>query len=228
MRSKFGNLKNRAIVLRKNGKTYGEIREALGVSVPKSTLSYWCKNILLSRLQKKKIQLGVANNIQKGQMAAVIVNRQKRQKYLDSVKDRVKYLGVVVENKNVAKIALAMLYLGEGAKANHGSLMFGNSGPEVASFFLKLLRRCYAIDEKKFRCTVQCRADHNVVLLEKFWSKITKIPSAQFYRARIDPRTIGKISRKSDYKGVCRIDYFSADIHTELVKIAEVIIGPIA
>jgi len=104
--------------------------------------------------------------------------------------------------------------------------MFGNSDPPIITLFLSLLRRCYNIDENKFRCTLQCRADQNIPKLEKFWSQVTKIPMPQFYKARIDPRTIGKPSRKPDYKGVCRIDYFSGDIFMELKQIMEVILGP--
>ncbi|PIR44326.1 hypothetical protein COV23_00575 [Candidatus Wolfebacteria bacterium CG10_big_fil_rev_8_21_14_0_10_31_9] len=108
--------------------------------------------------------------------------------------------------------------------------MFGNSDPNIIYLFLKLLRYCYDIDENKFRCTLQDRADQNIKKLEKFWRLVTKIPKKQFYKARIDPRTIGKISKKPEYKGVCVIDYFSADILNEFKKIVEVIYknGPVA
>ena len=73
----------------------------------------------------------------------------------------------------------------------------------------------------------QCRADQDIKKLEKFWSKITKIPPSQFYKARIDKRTIGKKTLKLEYKGVCRIDYFSADIFTELMKLPRILhMGP--
>ena len=57
----------------------------------------------------------------------------------------------------------------------------------------------------------------------KFWSKITNIPLSQFYKARIDSRTIGKKSKNLNYKGVCRIDYFSAEIAIELMQISKII-----
>ena len=116
-----------------------------------------------------------------------------------------------------------MLYLGEGSKARKGSLCFANSDPLVIELFLSLMRKCYSIDTNKFRCTVQCRADQDIKNLENFWMAITKIPKSQFYKAQIDPRTIGKPSRRLAYKGVCRIDYFSADIFTELMVIPKVV-----
>jgi len=66
-------------------------------------------------------------------------------------------------------------------------------------------------------------ADQNIKKLEKFWSQVTKISLSQFYKARIDPRTIGKPSKKPNYKGVCRIDYFSADLFIELMQIPKII-----
>lgn len=161
----------------------------------------------------------------KARNAALKANKIKRENYLNSIERRVKHLGGFVKNKDIAKIALAMLYLGEGAKRSrsHGSLMIGNSDSKIIELFLRLLRHCYNIDESKFRCTLQCRADQNIRALEEFWFGITKIPRNQFYKAQIDPRTIGKKSEKPDYKGVCRIDYFSADILLELMQIPETI-----
>ena len=87
------------------------------------------------------------------------------------------------------------------------------------------MRNCYNIDESKFRCTIQCRADQDIPYLEKFWLRLTKIPKKQFYGARVDPRTIGKPSLKPDYKGVCRLDYFSARIYNELLVMGKMIIS---
>ena len=86
---------------------------------------------------------------------------------------------------------------------------------------MKLLRQCYDIDEKNFRCTLQCRADQDIIGLQEFWSKVTKIPLPQFYKSQIDPRTIGRPSKKFDYKRVCRIDYFSSYVYNELTIIIQ-------
>jgi hypothetical protein len=151
------------------------------------------------------------------------VNKEKRGNYLKSIEERVSHFKDILRDKNVAKISLAMLYLGEGSKTHKASLMFGNSNPDIIKLFLDLLRYCYNINEEKFRCTVQCRADQDIKKLESFWSELTKIPRGQFYGARIDPRTMGKKTKKINYKGVCRIDYFSADIFLELEKITEIL-----
>ncbi len=220
---KYIAFKNRAIVLRKKGKTYGEIQEILGENIPKSTFSLWFQDIQLSAQQQEKIKRQAQLKSQNGLIIALASNKTKREKYLKSVENRVKHLKTIIENHDTAKIAIVMLYLGEGAKNRRGSMALGNSDPKIIGLFLKLMRQCYKIDETKFRCTLQCRADQNIKKLEKFWSKTPSIPLQQFYGARIDPRTIGKPTKKLDYKGVCKIDYFSADLYNELTKIAEVL-----
>ncbi|MFA6416479.1 MAG: hypothetical protein WCW56_03280 [Candidatus Paceibacterota bacterium] len=221
MKSRFSNLKPEVISLRTQGKSYGEIRKVLNVDIPQSTLSCWCKNILLSRAQQSRIKVLVAQGSKKARATALVVNRARREAYLRAVKNRVLYLSKKLEDRDVAKIALAMLYLGEGSKRG-GAIMFGNSDQAVIKLFLKLLRYCYNIDESKFRCTVQCRSDQNVEELEIFWSKFTNISRDLFYRPQIDKRTIGSVTKKVDYRGVCRIDYFSADIFIELMQVIKV------
>jgi len=225
MKSRYHHLKQKIIALRKSGKTYTEICKVIGVNISKGTLSDWCGSISLSPKQRQRVERLIKRGTSKGRAVALVVNKLKRERYIQTVRSRINHLHNKLKDRNTAKIALTMLYLGEGSKKQRGSLMFGNSDPMVIRLFLNLLRCCYDIDENKFRCTLQCRADQNIKRLEKFWSKITDIPLSQFYKARIDPRTIGKPSRKLDYKGVCRIDYFSGDVFMELKQIVNVISG---
>ena len=177
MRSR--NLRDEATHLRKRGKTYGDIHKLLDRKIPKSTLNYWFKNLKLSESQRILLEKRVNSKIKKARFIAVKVNKIRRQNYLASIEKRIQHLGILIQNTDVAKIAVAMLYFGEGGKNRHGALMFGNSDPRMISLFLRLLRNCYQIDESKFRCTLQCRADQNIKRLEKYWLSITKIPKKQ-------------------------------------------------
>lgn len=218
------NIQTEAVNLRKTGKTYLEICSILGQKIPKSTLSYWSRGLKLSDKSIEKIKETTKINLNRARSKAVLTNKLKRQKYLKDIYEKnLHLLSLLDHNSDIAKIVLAILYLTEGAKHQKGSVMFGNSDPKIISLFLKLMRRCYNIDESKFRCTLQCRADQNINELEKFWSKTTDIPVNKFYKARVDPRSINKISRKKDYMGVCRIDHFSAHIFNELMIIGELI-----
>lgn len=216
--------KEKTIVLRKQGKTYTEIRQALNTDTPKSTMSYWCKNVVLPPNYQAKIIKYNKINLEKGRQIALNINMAKKEKQLELIKKRIAPIKGVINNKDAAKVVLAVLYAAEGShNPKRGSIMFGNSDPFIVSLFMRLIRMCYPVNEEKFRCTVQCRADQNTGALENFWRNTTKIPSSQFYKTRIDPRTIGKPSKKPDYKGVCRIDYFSTEVLNELLEITKII-----
>lgn len=209
--------------LRKKGHSYSEIRNIIGQNISKSTISYWCKKVILSSKQARLLKEKTNRKLGMARTAALKTNKEKRESYLNNLRDTNQPLINLSKDVNIAKLMLAMLYLGEGSKNRNGALVFGNSDPGIIKLFLRLLRLCYPIDENRFRCTLQCRADQDIKLLERFWSNITQIPLSKFYDARIDPRTIGRPSKKKDYKGVCRIDHFSANIYNELTIIAQLL-----
>lgn len=205
------------------GKTYSEITKATGI--PKSTLSYWFKSLQIPDESIELLRKKELLTRRQAQEKAVIANRNQRGKYLLQIRKEYRNLKVKIKQKDYALIALTMLYLGEGSKTNKGYLTLGNSNPEVIKLFIRLLRQNFTIKEHKFRCTVQCRADQDIRLLEQFWSEVTNIPPKQFYKTRIDPRTINKPSRKLDYKGVCRLEYLCADVYNRISVIMNIITG---
>jgi len=124
MKSKYYYLKDRAILLRKDGKTYSEIQSKLNCPIPKSTLSVWFKNIVLSEDQKQVLKNRVTYNINRSRKLALATNRKKRKQYLKTVFDRIRHLKKLVEDRDIAKIVIAVLYMGEGKKSNC-SVVFG-------------------------------------------------------------------------------------------------------
>ncbi len=218
------DIKKEAQRLRKLGKTYSEIQRIINQKIPKSTLSYWCKNISPSAGYYKKIQSLNITNLDRARKIACLVNKNKRKRFLKSLRNRNLYLIAKID-KDIQKIALATLYLGEGSKwKGTRYLGLGNSNPDVIKLYLKLLRNCYAIDESKLKCRIGHRADQDIDKLQRFWSRMTKISLRNFYKTKPDPRTIGKKTRKKDYKGVCVIYYFSTEIQLELETIANLIL----
>lgn len=118
-----------------------------------------------------------------------------------------------------------MLCLGEARKYNSktSSFYLGSSDPKIIIIFLAFLKICFDFKLEKVRCTVQCRADQNIEELEKYWMGITKIPKSLFYKAQIDPRTIGKPTKKIDYKGVLRVNYLDTKVQLELESLSKLL-----
>jgi len=216
-------LRQKAASLRRQGRTYGEISRILG-KIPKGTLSSWLHNVHIPLRGQRRRNRAVARQLSHARERAVYARSMLRREYFDALKANNMHLMMHMGNKEVAKLLLAMLYAAEGAKGkNTASLVFGNSDTRIIRIFLSLLRTCYQLDERKFRCTVQCRADMHSKTLERFWSRVTKIPRQQFYATSIDPRSIGKKSNKPAYKGVCRVQYFSAELFHDLMMVFELV-----
>ena len=224
-------LKEKVIKLRKQGNTYLEIQKILKTSIPKSTLSYWCSDIPLPLDFQRRIRDYNKFNLNKARTIALGVIKAKRERYLKGLEERNLHLLKKLD-KDILKVALSMLYFGEGAKwKSHAGLCLGSSDSNLIRLYLKLLKSCYNINTNRLRCRISYRADQNVNELQKFWSKITHIPLLHFYKTKPDPRTIGKKTQKKDYKGVCVVWCTKAtEIQLELETIAKLLLsfnGPI-
>lgn len=209
--------------LRREGKTYAEINQHLGMDIKKSTLSYWCSNIALTRSYYEKLKIQNTSNLMKARQIAVNTNKRKRALYLSSIDEKNIEIANSINVSHVSKIALAMLCMGEATKYGKSAFALGNSDPRIIVIFLQLLRKDVAFDSRKLRGTVQCRADQNISELETYWANITNIPKSQFYKAQIDPRTVGKITINANYKGVFRVNYLDTNMQLELESLSNLI-----
>lgn len=217
----------RAKKLRAEGRTFTEIKRQLKLPVPKSTFVSWFKDIKLPDNYLGKIRELNLRNLIKARRFHIKRNRERRLKLLQEYYE--KNISLVNKSSEVdyAKIGLAMLWLGEGSK-KRGVFRIGSSDSRIIKLFLWFINRCYQFDISKVRCTLQCRADQNITELEEYWKGITCIPKKLFYKARIDPRTIGKQTKNKEYKGVLRIDYFDVKIQDEMATITNMLYNHIS
>lgn len=211
--------------LRSEGKTYSEINSSIGMRIPKSTLSDLLRGVVLPPQYENKISKLNTTNLNRGRKTAVLVNQIRRKDFLDSLIKKNIPVSEIINDEKVAKIALAMLCLGEASryKSGGGRFSLGSSDPRIIVILLKLLKKCFHIDWKKIRGTVQCRADQDTASLERYWSKLSGIPKKLIYKPLIDPRTKGKPTKNKDYKGVFRIDYFDTKVQLELESLADLV-----
>ncbi|MDD5750350.1 MAG: hypothetical protein PHU56_01725 [Candidatus Pacebacteria bacterium] len=219
-------LRKKAIGLRRTGKTYSEIQQALKIKIPKSTLSYWCNGIELPFRCQERIKKIVSDNQKKSRAAALMAKKEKRQQFLKGLVGKNFYLIDKLQDKDFLKVILAMIYYCEGSKwKNHSGLMLGNSDPRLLNFYVNLLKKCYpdVISNEIFRCWVSHRADQDINGLNRFWSQKLGIPLRCFYKIKPDPRTVGKPTKREDYKGVCVVSSRGSEIQLELETIAKML-----
>lgn len=210
--------------LRSKGKTYTEIQHALGISLPKSTLSNWCQGVILPNWYAAKIRELNHKSFKKAQVMAWASMRRKRELFLNKVRRESKKVIKKLNLENL-KIVLAMLFLGEGAKwKGHSGLLLGSSDPQIILLYITLLERCYKIKPSQLKCRISYRADQNIRELENYWSNVTGITEENFYKTKPDPRTVGKKTEKNDYKGVCVVTCAGSHIQLELEEIAKILL----
>ena len=145
-------LKNKVQSLRKTGKTFGEMQKIVGIKIPKSTLSNWCKNIPLPPAFQKRLEKINYVNLRKASKLAIERSKNAKLNLIKDLRKNNKHLLSKID-KNVGKMLLAMLYLGEGAKRD-GILMLGSSDVNIIKLFLKLLELCYEIDRDLIKCRI--------------------------------------------------------------------------
>src|SRR3989338_174851 len=218
MKSKWYELKENAIKLRQQGFSIGKIERDLGI--PRSTLSGWLKNIKLTARQKEELLQNWKNGLINARRQAVIWhNAQKAERIKEAESSAKRTLkNINLNDKNILELALAFLYLGEGAK-NNPETALGSSNPLILKFFLSLLKNIYNIKVEKIGCELSLRADQNPDEMKKFWSHALKIPIERFKQVHLDKRTIGSKTYQH-YKGVCHLRCCNVAIQRKLISIA--------
>jgi len=213
MRSKHSKLKSRAISLRKRGLSLRYIENKL--KIPRSTLSYWLKDIKLSAKQRKKLLNNWKNGLLNARKKAALWHIEDGNKRRTAIKEDInKFTSGLKIDKKTGELLMAMFYLAEGGKTEN-SFIVANSNPEILRGIISLLRYLYEIDELKFRCALHLRKDQNEKRLKEFWSKTLNIPEKKFIKTQFDKRTIKKTY--DHYKGVCVLIYYDMALQRRIL-----------
>ena len=187
--------RERALALRLQGKTYGEIRGLLGVS--KSTQSYWFNGLPLSEdtqriLNAKQtrgiLALGIFNKIRTKNIIAE--NELARKEYERKVGD--------LSQRDITLIGAA-LYWAEGYKnfapsgKRYPYIGFSNADPQMMMLFIAFLKNVLEVKKEKMRLEIhiypqQSRADACV-----YWHEVTGISQERIKAyVAVSPTSRGK------------------------------------
>lgn len=200
--------KIKAIHLRNLGKSYSEIRKQ--VSVSKSTLSLWLRDIEFTPKQKAELK-----GRQKSRYEGAKANQRKRIERTEKIiKEAKKELPLYL--KHPLFLSGLMLYWAEGSKSEQEErLEFNNSDPLMIKFMMRWFREICKVPEEKFRIHLYihelfCRKD-----IEKYWSAITNIPLDQFHKTQIKSTSL-KHRKNRLYNGTCAIRIGNRDLFRKM------------
>lgn len=179
----YGKLefKLQAQSLRKQGKSYSEIMNALSLS--KSTVSDWCKDVPLSSKIRARLYANKTTGALRGSAIAAqrkIAARLQITKslYLDGAHEVGKL------DKRDRFIAGIAYYSAEGTKTDKGCA-FSNSDPAIITFMVKWFREFGNVPLTKFHAAIWIHHNQSVQRALTYWSTLTGIPKANFYKSYV-------------------------------------------
>ncbi len=189
-----------AIELRKQGKTYSEIRKELSIS--KSTLSDWLSKLPLTSEQIKNIEKSRKNNKFLGIEKIRITKQNKREARIKKTYENQRtYWGKL--SKRELELAGIFLYWGEGAKNMKGPISVNNTDPAVLKFALYWMVNGLEIPKEQIKVTLHLYKDMNIKQEMDYWSKELKLPLSQFAKPYIKESTRINLTHKGFGHGTC-------------------------
>lgn len=199
-------LKAKVQALRREGISVNEIKDQLGIS--KSTVCFWCREIVLTEVQYKKIKKEHILRTQKGRLIGAQMNKNKR---LDAIN-----LADVWGRKMIKKISkrellliATALYWSEGSKSDRTSgFIFVNSDPEMILVMKLFLIEVLKIPSKDIVCSIQINRIHEkrIEKVLSFWKKLLHLRNSQFRKPYYVNTKISKVyDNYENYYGICRL-----------------------
>lgn len=169
--------RNKAIELRRQGKTYTEIQKIIPVC--KSSLSYWLRNIELTSEQRERIQYK-NQLIKKSFIEYNELKKREAEKRRNNIKDAAKKEINKISQRELKLLGIA-LYWAKGSKGSRsGTAVFSNSDPFMIVLMMHWFRKICCVPELKFRSSFQAYNSQNIEEIKAYWSKLTDIPQGQF------------------------------------------------
>jgi hypothetical protein len=198
--------KEKAIALRKQGKTYSDILRV--VLVAKSTLALWLKEAKLSISENQKFTEAKRLASLRGGQAKKKQRIEKQNKIFAEASLDIKN----ISNRELFLIGVIM-YWAEGAKEKEyrpgSQIGFSNMDSKMIQIFLVWLFRVCKIDKNMVVFNIFLHQTHKTRLEEirKYWSKVTGFPVERFMSVYWKRNKI-KTNRKNigeKYYGVLKI-----------------------
>jgi hypothetical protein len=164
--------KAKAVQMRRDGASYSQIKDALGVS--KSTLSTWLAGMPLPEARLRELRDFNAVRIER--------YRETRRRTRDARRSLVRKVAkreIGALSKREVLIAGIFLYWGEGTKTDATSVSVANTDPAMLRFFIRWLA-VLGVPKNKIRFRVHLYKDMNIENELNYWSSALGIPRSQF------------------------------------------------
>ena len=198
----YAHERNRARQLRIKGWSVRSIAQKLGR--PRSSISLWVRDIRLSPEQIEELK----SNQDRGRAkAANHPNSPKlkwqgiRQQVIDEAASEIPTRYSLQDLKFIG----TALYWAEGYKQGRSLFVFANSDPAMIKLMMEFLFKICKVSKDKFCGRVNIYPSLNVKEAERYWSKVSGIPVARFYKPLLSVSKASLQKRKTLPYGTFRI-----------------------
>lgn len=195
--------KAKAIELRRQGKTYNEINDLLGIS--KSTLSGWLCNYPLTKQQIDSLSKHIKER------KIIRIEKTSRVRYLQIQKrikqdyENAKRKLLPLTKKELYLLGL-FLYWGEGTKGFSGRLSLNNTDPKVVKFYYYWLTKILRVKKEKIKVLVHLYKDMKIEESLNYWSEYLGIPRDQFNKPYNKDSLRSNLTQKGFGHGTCCVN----------------------
>ena len=188
--------KTKAISMRKDGKSYGEIGRTLGVA--KSTLSFWLKDIPLSKAQRSLFYTERIRNLTEGPHGS----RARRQREVEIITSKARAEISKELSFETQKLLGAGLYWAEGSK--RGLMQITNSDPALMYFMVQWFAETFKVSPRTFKARLNIYSQQNETDLKGFWSNLCGIPLERFGKSYVKPSS-KNVKKNNLYYGTIQV-----------------------
>ncbi len=205
------DLRQTAVAMRQEGRSYREIREVVGVS--KSTLSLWLRDVPLTDEQQRVVGARGPTATRRNAQAARVNATRRRVQVQAAARNQITHL-----HESELFVAGVVAYWAEGSKNKPWRfgqpVIFINSDPGFIQLFLRWLALIGVAPERlQFRLMIHESAD--VASALQYWSAVVDTPAEAFGKTQLkrhNPKTVRR-NVGEDYHG-CLVVYVrrSADL----------------
>jgi len=197
---------DKAIKLRKQGMSYSQIKQKLGVS--KGTLSYWLRDYPLPEKRIRELRDWNERRIENYRET----RRRKREEILRDVYEKTEE-DLLPFTKRDLMIAGWFLYWGEGTKSQISEVSISNTNPAAIIAFMSWLVECFGVDKSKLRVRLQLYSDMDIEKESGWWSKMLDLPFTQFRKPYIKKSSLVAVKYHNSYShGTCNVIFGSAKL----------------
>jgi predicted transcriptional regulator len=214
--------KEKALILRREGKSYSQIKKLLGVS--KGTLSAWLRDYPLSRERIRELRDCNEQRIERYR----ITRRTNREKVLRGIYEEEKTI-ISPLLKDPGFLSGLFLYWGEGCKTKPNELIITNTNPSIIRAGISWMKSL-GIGQDRLRVKLHLYRDMDIDQEILFWSQITSIPRNRFHKTYVKESSLAGLSYKRGFgHGTCNIiladGKVAKRIHMDLRVLNEYFLG---